>query len=350
MMRPTHAARLCILVAALACLACAVPDTSNAAQEQTPTIERLDTKLNELIPIDVRVEEYARDIIWAEGPLWDAERKGLLFSDVPRNGIYLASGGAAATLIHPASGYTGAASFTGREPGSNGLTFDAKERLVYCRHGERDIARREPDGRISVLVDRFRGQRFNSPNDLVYDSKGNLYFTDPHFGLPGGMDDPTKELRFQGVYRLSVEGKIDAIVTDLEAPNGVALSPDERTLYVANATKTRPIWMAYTIGKDGAVRDARQFAEASRYVADGKGVPDGLKVDQQGNVFATGPSGVHIFAPDGTRLGRIVTHVPTGNVAWGEDGSVLFIAANHRILRVQTSTRGSLPQNVGARP
>ncbi|MGH8185570.1 MAG: SMP-30/gluconolactonase/LRE family protein, partial [Steroidobacteraceae bacterium] len=239
----------------------------------------------------------------------------------------------------------------GREPGSNGLTFDAKGRLVYCRHGERDIARREPDGRISVLVNRFREQRFNSPNDLVHDSKGNLYFTDPHFGLPRGMDDLAKELRFQGVYRLSADGRIDAIVTDLEAPNGVALSPDERTLYVANATKTRPIWMAYTIGEDGAVSHARQFAEASRYVADGKkGVPDGMKVDKQGNVFATGPNGVHIFAPDGARLGRIVTHVPTGNVAWGEDGSVLFIAANHRILRVQTSTRGLLPQNIGAKP
>jgi gluconolactonase len=304
------------------------------------TIERLDPRIDALIATDAAVEAVAGGIEWAEGPLWDSQNDALLFSDVPRNGIYRWTREGGIEPLLAKSGYSGNVAFTGREPGSNGLAFDPEGRLYFCRHGDRGIARLEADGSISTVVGEYEGKRLNSPNDLIFRANGELYFTDPPFGLPGSFDDPTKELAFQGVYRLRRNGKIDALVTDLEAPNGIGFSPDEKVLYVANALNARPIWMAYPLRSDGSLGPGRQFAEASSYVAPGEGVPDGLKVDLAGNVFAAGPGGVHIFAPDGTRLGRIVTGVPTGNVSWGEDGSVLYVAANHRILRLPTKTRG----------
>jgi gluconolactonase len=310
------------------------------AEPPTVTIERLDPRLDQLIAPDAVVEAVADGIEWAEGPLWNGRDHSLLFSDVPRNGMYRWVPGQGTSLILPASGYTGAAPFTGREPGSNGLTFDPDGRLVFCQHGNRRIVRMDRDGALTVLADRYQGRRLNSPNDLVFKSNGDLYFTDPPFGLPRSFDDPAKEQKIQAVYRLGKNGRLTAEVTDLDAPNGIGFSPDEKTLYVSNAFNQRPIWMAYPVRPDGSLGKGRQFAEASAYVRPGEGVPDGLKIDVRGNLFGAAPGGVHIFAPDGTRLGRIITGVKTGNVAWGEDGSVLYIAAEHRILRLVTRTRG----------
>jgi gluconolactonase len=286
------------------------------------------------------LEKVADGSIWTEGPLWDARARALLFSDVPRNGVFRWKEGSGVTALFSPSGYTGAAPFSGAEPGSNGLAFDREGRLVLCQHGDRRVVRREADGRFTALVESFEGKRLNSPNDLVFRSNGDLYFTDPPFGLPGTFSDPAKELPFQGVYRLSADGQLSAVVRDLRAPNGIGFSPDEKTLYVSNAEHARPIWMAYEVRPDGSLAAGRQFAEASAFVTPDEGVPDGLKLDRSGNLFAAGPGGVHVFAPDGTRLGRLETGVKTGNLAWGEDGSVLFIAANHWILRLRTSTRG----------
>ncbi len=319
------------------------------ADTEPARIERLDPRFDALVPTGVRVVVASDGIEWAEGPLWDERRGVLLFSDVPRNTIWrLEPSGALGTFLAP-SGYTGSAPFTGREPGSNGLAFDSRGRLLLCQHGDRSIARRHHDGRLEVLADRYRGKRLNSPNDLAIGPRGDLYFTDPPFGLAGTWNDPAKELPFQGVFRLRLggagagapgAGALDAIVTDLDAPNGIGFSPDRKTLYIRNAVHRRPIWMAYPVLGDGTVGAGRQFAEASAWVAPSEGVPDGLEVDRAGNLFAAGPGGVHVFAPDGARLGRIVTGVPTGNVAFGEDGATLFIAANHRILRLRTTTRG----------
>ncbi len=316
------------------------PLQAGAGDPSLGRIERLDPRIDALIPRDATLESVAEGIEWAEGPLWDAKEGSLLFSDVPRNGVFRWKRGEGMTQFLRNSGYTGEAPFTGREPGSNGLAFDGAGRLVMCRHGDRSIVRREHDGRINVLAERYQGKRLNSPNDLVFKSNGDLYFTDPPFGLAKGFDDASKELDFQGVFRLSVDGTLTAMVTDLDAPNGIGFSPDEKILYVSNAFNQRPIWMAYPVLADGTLGPGRQFAEASAWVKEGEGVPDGLKIDRNGNLFAAAPGGIHVFAPDGTRLGRVVTGVPTGNLAWGEDGGVLYIAANHRILRLRTSTQG----------
>jgi gluconolactonase len=332
-----------LLAAALGALACARGSASAADPPPGPipgVIERLDPRIDALIAPDAVLEVVADGILWAEGPLWDPADGSLLFSDVPRNAIYRWKPEIGVAVFLERSGYTGAAIFPGREPGSNGLAFDRDGRLVLCQHGDRAIARLETDGKLNVLADRFQGRRLNSPNDLVFRSNGDLYFTDPPFGLPGTFDDPGKELSFQGVFRLGVDGVLTPLVTDLDAPNGIAFAPDERTLYVANASMRRPIWMAYPVRADGTLGPGREFAEARAWLGPRTGVPDGMKVDRDGHVFAAGPGGIHVFAPDGTRLARIDTGVPTGNLAWGGDGSVLYVAANQRILRLRTTTGG----------
>jgi gluconolactonase len=303
-------------------------------------LESLDPRFDALIAPDTKIEKIADDLMWSEGPLWDAKTQSLLFSDIPRNVIMRWNADKGVSRFLERSGYTGAAPFPGREPGSNGLTFDPQGRLTLCQHGDRRISRREPDGTLVPIAVGYNGKKLNSPNDLVFDNQGALYFTDPPFGLPGTFSDPQKELPFNAVFRVAKDGKISAVATDLEAPNGLGFSPDFATLYVANATAKEPIWKAYRVMPDGSLDKGRLFAEARTYVKQGDGVPDGLKVDVHGNVFATGPGGVHVFAPDGTRLGRIITDVPTANVAFGEDGSTLFITANHRVLRMRTLTKG----------
>ena len=303
-------------------------------------VERLDPRLDRLLPPNAVLERVSTGHDWTEGPLWDARDRSLLFSDVPNNVVLRWSERAGIQTFLRASGYVGAKTFAGREPGSNGLAFDREGRLVLCQHGERQIARLERDGTFTVLADRYQGKRLNSPNDLVYGRGGDLYFTDPPFGLPQSFTDPAKELPFQGVYRLSPDGALTLLTREVEAPNGIGFSPDGHWLYVSNAVRERPIWLVYPVTADGGLGPGREFANARAWVRDGEGVPDGLKVDRDGNLFAAGPGGIHVFAPDGTRLGRIETGVPTGNLAWGGDGSVLYVAANHWIARIQTTTRG----------
>ncbi len=222
---------LLLVIVEVSLLAIVQPSTTHA--NKSPMIVRLDPRLDQIVPVDAALEKIADGFVWAEGPVWNRSGKYLLFSDVPNNRIVKWKAGEGISIFLIPSGYSGKEPFTGREPGSNGLTYDKEGRLVFCQHGDRRISRLEKDGTRRTLVDNYEGKRLNSPNDLIYKSNGDLYFTDPPYGLPKTFDDPAKELSFQGVYRLSRDGKLTLLTKDLKAPNGIAFSPDEKKLYVA---------------------------------------------------------------------------------------------------------------------
>jgi gluconolactonase len=307
-------------------------------------IERLDPALDKLVPPDAEMEVITEGLAWCEGPVWVPAGRFLLFSDIPNNAINRWDARSGSRLFLKPAGYTGSDP-RGGESGSNGLVLDRKGRLVLCQHGDRRIARLDaswdhPQPKYVTLADRYEGQRLNSPNDAVIDSRGAIYFTDPPYGLEKGMNDPRKELTFQGVFRIEPDGKLKLLTSEMERPNGIGLSPDEKTLYVANSHGPRHVIMAFDLKQDGTLGPGREFFNA-RDLAGQPGACDGLAVDARGNVFATIPGGVGIFTPDGKQLGLLATGDRTANCTFGgEDGSTLFIAANHRMLRIKTSTRG----------
>jgi gluconolactonase len=302
-------------------------------------IERLDPRFDHIVPPGAGLEKIADGFAWVEGPVWDRRSGSLLFSDIPNNAVYRWDERNGVSLFLEPSGYTGTEPFTGREPGSNGLTFDGAGRLVLAEHGDRRIARLETDGSKTTLASRYRGLRLNSPNDLVYRSNGDLYFTDPPFGLPRTFDDPAKELPFQGIYRLTPEGRLDLLTADLRAPNGLAFSPDEKTLFVTDVDPRRSAWLAFDVNEDGTLGRSRVLRDVTAISHKGTGAPDGIKVDREGNLFGAGPGGIYVFAPDGTHLGTIHTGVATGNCAWGEDGSVLYITASTAVYQIRLRTK-----------
>jgi gluconolactonase len=311
---------------------------SVAALAQTLTVERLDPQLDKLIAPDAKFEKIAEGMEWSEGPVWDKQNQRLLFSDTVRNTIFQWAPGKQTSEFLKPSGYTGSAPFTGHEPGSNGLTFDSQGRLTMCQHGDRRVSQLQPDRSFKTLVDKYEGKRLNSPNDLVFKKNGDLYFTDPPYGLPKTFDDPQKELPFNGVYRLSKGGKVTLLAQELKAPNGIAFSPDEKTLYVSNSEKAT--WTAFPVKSDGTLGPGRIFADAT--AEKGKpGAVDGLKVDKDGNVWASAPNGFYILSPNGKLLGKIITGDRTSNCAWGEDGSTLFMTVNHNVWKVKTKTKGA---------
>lgn len=309
------------------------------------SVERLDSRLDKLVDKDAPIEVIAEGFEWSEGPLWIEKGNYLLFSDVPKNAIYKwedKPGNTETTVYLEPSGYTGKAPRKG-EMGSNGLTLDNDGRLTICQHGDRRVARVEDDGKWTTLAAQFEGRRFNSPNDAVWDRDGNLYFTDPFYGLEGGIKDPAREIPYQGVYRRSPNGNVTVIVKDMTRPNGIGLSPDHKTLYVNNSDQNKAVCMAYDLKWDGTISNPRVFADMTPLVKKGglKGLPDGLKVDRKGNVFATGPGGVLVFDKDGTHLGTINTGEATANCAFGgKDGSTLYMTADNYVCRIKTKTKG----------
>jgi len=320
----------------------AIPATSEG-QANYPTmgtIERKDPRFDRLVPREAKLQRLAEGFDWSEGPVWIPSERVLLFSDVPRNEILEWKEGRGVRVFLKPSGYTGKPE-RGGEPGSNGLVLDPSGRLVICQHGDRRVARREPDGTLTTLAGRYQGKRFNSPNDAVFKSNGDLYFTDPPYGLVGLNDDPKKELKVNGVYRVSKDGEVTLLTDRMTFPNGLAFSPDEKTLYVANSDPKHAVWMAFEVAADGTLGGGRVFFDATDRVASQKGLPDGMKVDGRGNLFATGPGGVLVFDPDGTHLGTIQTGQATANCGWGEDGSVLYITADMYLGRIQLSTKGN---------
>lgn len=319
-------------------LTCALLGCAKAeAAETLPKIERLDPRLDALVPPDARFEKIADGFGWTEGPAWNAATGELFFSDVETNHMHAWSAKNDTRIVLEDSGYVRAAPFTGREPGSNGIAFDSQGRAAFCQHGERRISRLERDGARTVLVDRYPsgpgGKRLNSPNDLVYSRAGDLYFTDPPFGLPGTFDDPAKELDFSGVYRLSAPGELTLLTRELEGPNGIALSPDEKTLYVANNSPTRPLWMAYELRADGTLGPGRVLFDAKPFTATRRGFPDGLKVAPSGHLFAAGPEGIYVLTSEGEHLGTLFFGALTSNCAFGPGGA-LFVTVDSAIYRL----------------
>ncbi|MFM8733685.1 MAG: SMP-30/gluconolactonase/LRE family protein [Pirellulales bacterium] len=322
------------------------------AADLVPTvgsIERLDPRLDALVPPNAAIEVLAMGFEWAEGPVWmpATEERGacLLFSDVPRNRVNRWRPGSGVDVFLEPAGFSGPHDY-GHEPGSNGLTLDREGRLVICEHGDRRVSRLEPGGGRRTLADEFGGQRLNSPNDVVVHSSGAIYFTDPPYGLPKQWEDPRRELDHCGVYRIGVDGRLTLLCRTMSRPNGLAFSPDETTLYVAQSDPAAPVVKSFRVLGDGTLDEGRTFFDASRLARDRRGLPDGLKVDATGNVFATGPGGVLVLAPDGTHLGTLLTGQATANCGFGEDGSTLFITADSLLCRVRLTTKGLLPDPV----
>jgi gluconolactonase len=311
-------------------------------------VRRLDPALDEIVPRNAKIHKLADGFIFTEGPVWvpDAASPAgghLLFSDPNANTIYRydpAGRGALSVFRHP-SGYAGADVAEYGQPGSNGLTFDRQGRLTIDQHGNRRVVRLEADGRETVLADRYQGRRLNSPNDLVYRSNGDLYFTDPPFGLPKFFDDPRKELPWSGVYGL-LAGKLRLLSKDLRGPNGIAFSPDEKYLYVGNWDENKKVVVRHQLMAGGTLGPGEVFFDMTP--ARGEDALDGVKVDQRGNVYVSGPGGLWILSPEGKHLGTIVGSRHAHNFAWGDaDGKSLYLCARGGLYRLRLDVAGVRP-------
>ena len=324
-----------VFVPLLAVAACGAPE--QAATSGAGNILRVDPRFDALVPADARIERLADGFVFTEGPVWVRDESRLYFSDVRANILYQWSEAEGASpFIDPVfeGDPTGRGSVS-----SNGLTLDAEGRLIICEHGNRLISRLEADGTRTTLVDNYQGRRLNSPNDAVYGSDGSLYFTDPPYGLEGAEESPLRELDFNGIYRLTPDGELELLYADQTRPNGIALSPDETTLYVANSDANQKVWYAYDVGDDG-VSNPRVFYDVNDQTA--AGAADGMTVDGAGNIFATGPGGVWVFAPDGTHLGTIQLDEVVANAGWGDDGRTLYMTASTGLYRIRLTTEGPI--------
>jgi gluconolactonase len=294
--------------------------------------------IDKLLSADVKIEVLATGMAWSEGPVWVKDGAYLLFSDIPNNSVMKWSEKDGLSLFLKPSGYTGRGPYS-HEPGSNALVLDSEGQVVSCEHGDRRISVLTKGGGKRTLVDNYQGKRLNSPNDLVYKSNGDLYFTDPPYGLPS-PESPLREMDYCGVFRLS-KGVLTLLTKEMSRPNGLAFSPDEKTLYVANSDPDHAVWMSFPVNADGTLGKGRVFVDVTSMAKDHPGLPDGMKIDRSGNLFATGPGGIQIYTADGKRLGLIDTGQRTSNCNWGEDGSTLYITADSYLCRIRTKTKGN---------
>lgn len=319
-------------------------DQANKKQEMKyksiGTIERLDPSLDNIISANAKAEIIAEGFEWSEGPLWVEKHNMLLFSDVPMNTIYKWTESKGKEVYLKPSGYTGTEPSLCKEPGSNGLTFDKNGDLVLCQHGDRRMARMDapidkPEAKFITLADKCNGKRFSSPNDAVYNSAGELFFTDPPYGLQTqGDNDAKKEISYNGVYKVKSNGEVILLVDSITRPNGIALIPGEKKLIVANSDGKKPNWYIFDINGD-SVTNGRIFYSASEEAKTMKGVPDGFKIDKNGNVYATGPGGVYIFNSEGKKLGIIKLENNASNIALSPDEKILYVTNDMYVLRVK---------------
>ena len=299
------------------------------------SVERLSPEINNLIEKNARIEILANGFEWSEGPVWSSQLNSVLFSDVPENVIYSWNEDKGLGIFTRPIGYSGEVPNL-KKAGTNGLTIDAEGNLIICMHGDRKITKLEQlnINKKATVVNSFDGNLLNSPNDLVYDSKGNLYFTDPPYGLLEGDDDKLKEIPFNGVYKLSPNGDIEVLIKDLTRPNGISISNDEKTLYVANSDNSNPIIMEYELSEFG-VKNPQIFFDGNELARKDVGLFDGLKVHPTGNVFATGPGGVLVIKENGDHIGTIRTEVKTANCAFDENFQYLYMTSDMYLTRIK---------------
>ncbi|MFO7932644.1 MAG: SMP-30/gluconolactonase/LRE family protein [Bacteroidales bacterium] len=306
---------------------------------QTGSVERLDPGLDSILSPEARPEIIAEGFEWSEGPLWLPGQNMVIFSDIPNNSIFSWSEKDSLQLYLKPSGYTDTVP-RGGETGSNGLLLDPAGRLVLCQHGDRRMARMnapldDPAPEFVTLVDSWQGKRLNSPNDAIYNSEGDLFFTDPAYGLEQRYRDPLRELDFTGVFRYDSDGKLTLLTDKLSAPNGIGLSPDESLLYVANSGGgDKSFWMVYEFAEDSSLTNGRVFLDASEAAKTDRGAPDGLEIRDDGIIFATGPGGVWIISPEGKHLGTIRTGQATSNCTLDGEGKYLYMTADMYLMRI----------------
>jgi len=293
----------------------------------------VDPSFAELIDPTVKVEDLAEGFGWAEGPVWDHKNKQVLFTDVPGNRIHAWSPKNGLTTFMEPSGFTGLAEK--KSQGANGLTFDAKGQLTLCEHGDRRVSVLTEHGGKMTVVDQYDGKRFNSPNDLVFHSDGSLYFTDPCFGLKDGEKSPDFQSGCNGVYRMAPDKSVSLLVSDLHRPNGLCFSLDEKTLYVANSYNAN-ILMAYPVKDDGSLAAGKVLFDFTELAQTDQGGADGVRIDEKGNLWCTGPGGVNVISPVGKLLGRIKPGSRVANLCWGDDGHQLYLTAHKKLLRLKT--------------
>jgi gluconolactonase len=310
-------------------------------------LTRADAGLDRIVTASAKIERVAHGFIFTEGPIWRPRESDVIFSDIPSNSMFRwreMDGGGDVELFRKPSGYDGTDLPPGAFLGSNGLTLDKEHRLTICEHSNGRVTRLEHDGSLTVLAARYDGKRLNAPNDLVYHSSGALYFTDPPYGFVQGDDDPRKELDFNGVYRL-YNGELTLLYKDanFKRPNGLAFSPDEKTLYLGNSDPDRKIWLRFEVQSDGRIANPAVFADVTQESA--AGLPDGMKLDREGTLYCTGPGGVWIFTPEGKHLGTI--HFPEipANLHWGgADARTLYVTARTSVYRIGLNIPGIRPE------
>ena len=314
------------------CAAC------NKTETTIGSVERIDPALDAIVSADAKVEILGEGFEWSEGPLWLGSENKLLFTDVPKNKIYQWTQEKGVEVYLTPSGFTGE-STESKEPGANGLLLDDEGNLVLCQHGDRRLAVMDapinaPKAEFTTIADRYNGKRFSSPNDAVFYNY-NFYFTDPPYGLPKQAEDPTKEISFNGVYVIPAEGDVKMIVDSLTRPNGLAFLPNQKTLIVANSDPAKAKWYAFDLNEKDSVTNARVLYDATENTKTEKGLPDGLKIDSNGNIFATGPGGVWIFNSTGKLLGKIKITEATSNCALADDGKTLYVTADMYLVRIR---------------
>lgn len=327
---------LVFLITAL--VLCACKNEPASVYPQTGSVERISPLLDDIIEPGVLPEIIADSFIWSEGPLWIPKQEMLLFSDIPQNSVFQWTEKDGLKLYLKPAGYTDTIP-RGGETGSNGLLLDPEGRLVLCQHGDRRMARMDaalddPAPRFVTLADKWEGKRFNSPNDAVYNSKGELFFTDPAFGMELRWNDPKREIDFAGVYKLGLDGNVSLLIDSLPAPNGIGLSPDETILYVS-CSGSDASWFEYKFADNGSLAEGKVFYDATEMKKTRKGSADGMAVRKDGIIFASAPGGVMVFDPEGNPLGSILTGQRTSNCKLDSDGTWLYMTAHMYLMRIK---------------